>query len=199
MRGLAKILLAAAAMAASVSASATSVFISAASNTPTYIGMLTASQIYSFTVTGVASLCAGCNNGGPLNFTADGKPIGTLSAGYAPFAPNGLDYDPTGSGYGQAGPGFLIGALLLTASPSGGGYVASGLGGTVGAPITTAFYGIVNDSAYNDNIGATGYTFDFDLVTSGGVPEPATWTLMLGGFGAVGLSARRRSRRAVLA
>lgn len=36
-------------------------------------------------------------------------------------------------------------------------------------------------------------------VDSGAVPEPATWALMLGGFGLVGASMRRRSRTAVAA
>ncbi len=33
---------------------------------------------------------------------------------------------------------------------------------------------------------------DFTLTIGGGVPEPATWALMIGGFGAAGVALRRR-------
>ena len=201
MRGFAKILLAAAAMAAGVSASATSVFVTAGSSTPTLLGTLAAGVLYDFTVTGTASLCISCNDGGKLNFTADGKPSGPLSVGYAPFFPNGLDHDPTGSGIGIAGPGNLVGALFVsnTATPTPADLFATGLAGTITSASGGAFYGLINDTVYNDNDSQSGYTFTFTAQGVGGVPEPATWALMLGGFGAVGLTARRRARQAVLA
>jgi len=34
-------------------------------------------------------------------------------------------------------------------------------------------------------------------VQAGAVPEPASWALMLGGFGAIGTAMRRRPRAAV--
>ncbi len=39
--------------------------------------------------------------------------------------------------------------------------------------------------------GATGFT-DIQLGTSGGVPEPATWAMLITGFGLVGAAMRRR-------
>ncbi|WP_156256127.1 Npun_F0296 family exosortase-dependent surface protein [Sandarakinorhabdus oryzae] len=46
---------------------------------------------------------------------------------------------------------------------------------------------------------STGVAFEFDsfaaegaITTGGGVPEPATWAMLLAGFGMVGVSARRR-------
>jgi len=40
---------------------------------------------------------------------------------------------------------------------------------------------------------------DFALTQVGGVPEAATWVMMVAGFGLVGVSVRRRSRTAVAA
>jgi len=39
------------------------------------------------------------------------------------------------------------------------------------------------------------YTWRLDSLTAGGVPEPVTWVLMIGGFGAVGARLRMRHRR----
>jgi hypothetical protein len=44
---------------------------------------------------------------------------------------------------------------------------------------------------------STGVAFEFDDIAAGAVPEPATWAMMLAGFGLVGFAARRR--RAVAA
>lgn len=52
--------------------------------------------------------------------------------------------------------------------------------GTFGA----SFTGSVNNTEYYNQSGS--------LTISGGVPEPATWAVMLLGFGAVGASMRRR-------
>jgi hypothetical protein len=40
---------------------------------------------------------------------------------------------------------------------------------------------------------STGVAFEFDDFAAAGVPEPATWGMMILGFGMVGLAARRRS------
>ena len=40
-------------------------------------------------------------------------------------------------------------------------------------------------------------SFEVDNLATGAVPEPATWAMMIGGFGLVGAVSRRRSRQAV--
>jgi PEP-CTERM motif len=52
---------------------------------------------------------------------------------------------------------------------------------------------------YSGNLGSiitpgTPVTVNFDPFVGGGVPEPATWALMIAGFGLVGASIRRRSK-----
>lgn len=48
-------------------------------------------------------------------------------------------------------------------------------------------------------LSSTQYAFEIDTV-AGAVPEPATWAMMLGGFGLIGFAARRRRvARSVLA
>jgi hypothetical protein len=41
---------------------------------------------------------------------------------------------------------------------------------------------------------ATGVAFEFDDIAAAGVPEPATWGMLILGFGMVGFAARRRER-----
>lgn len=48
--------------------------------------------------------------------------------------------------------------------------------------------------AFADNVVANGTTYNFEIAGKG-VPEPATWALMILGFGAVGLMARGQRRR----
>jgi hypothetical protein len=41
---------------------------------------------------------------------------------------------------------------------------------------------------------STGNSFEFDNISVAAVPEPATWAMMIGGFGLIGAVARRRKR-----
>jgi len=46
--------------------------------------------------------------------------------------------------------------------------------------------------------GSGSYSGNFNITNSGGVPEPATWAMMLLGFGGIGYSMRRRRRTSLL-
>lgn len=46
---------------------------------------------------------------------------------------------------------------------------------------------------------STGNSFEFDNLARGGVPEPATWALMILGFGAIGGALRRRQHKLAFA
>ena len=60
---------------------------------------------------------------------------------------------------------------------------------TLNAPTTVGFF--VRDSYYGDHFGGV----SLDLTATGGVPEPATWTLLLIGFGGLGAATRGARRR----
>ena len=57
--------------------------------------------------------------------------------------------------------------------------VGSGIGGA-------------NYLAYADNVKAGSNTYNFEASANGTVPEPATWVMMLSGFGLAGFAMRRR-------
>lgn len=61
-----------------------------------------------------------------------------------------------------------------------------------GSAAPTNLYFGVTDGNFGDNGGA------FSITVSQGVPEPATWALMILGFGAVGGAMRRRAQKAVV-
>jgi len=71
---------------------------------------------------------------------------------------------------------------------------------TVNAPTTTLFPGSFT-SRIEDSESCCSYYFDFDAPSDGrfalsvsAIPEPASWALMILGFGAVGAAMRRRER-----
>jgi hypothetical protein len=61
----------------------------------------------------------------------------------------------------------------------------------------TVFYDLGGDVAHDITFSSTGVAFEFDNVAVAGVPEPATWALMIGGFGLAGVALRRRVAAAV--
>jgi hypothetical protein len=85
-------------------------------------------------------------------------------------------------GYTHYGPS-LIGSDIL--DNIGGGLGAQGFTG----PLGPGTYSVWIQEA---NLGSASYAFDF-LVAS--VPEPSSWAMMLGGFGLIGWSIRRRQKR----
>jgi hypothetical protein len=130
------------------------------------------------------------------NFAADDRSVmllnGTVLQGVGIFGPGvgtfqfaaTLSNDPfTFAGNGSSGSAttpFLLGANVLTfvVNDTGGGI--SGAVGPDGVRTTSvSFQGAI--------------TYD-TVVIAGGVPEPATWAMMLLGFAGIGVMARRRRR-----
>lgn len=84
--------------------------------------------------------------------------------------------------------------LLFQGYPDGDTTAVRGPAGGV-VPTTLATF---DGSAYDDTPGAYQITFagvTFGPAATGGVPEPATWAMMLMGFGAIGAGLRRRRTR----
>jgi len=87
-------------------------------------------------------------------------------------------------------------------SSSGQCYAAGcGYTGWIGSSYTIAGagsykikFGVSNygDQAYDSGLAFAGVTVNGNPVPVGGVPEPATWALLMTGFGLVGYAARRR-------
>ena len=112
-----------------------------------------------------------------------------------------------GSVDGSAGWNVLT--LLGTSNPADGGnpYVihgtdvlnpASGYQGSGGTALVTLTF--TDDDATNFTglkFDANQNAFEIDSMNVTAVPEPATWAMMIGGFGLIGLSMRRRSRTRV--
>ncbi len=66
---------------------------------------------------------------------------------------------------------------------------------TFGQSAEDAFFGRTVKNNPDGEPGGTGTTiFSLGSVTVPAIPEPATWAMMIGGFGLVGMSMRRRGR-----
>jgi hypothetical protein len=106
-------------------------------------------------------------------------------------------------------PGYNVLTLLGTSDPNNGGnpYTFSGLdalspgngfqgsGGT--AFVTLTFTGADQTNFTGLQFSANQNAFEVDSMNVAAVPEPATWAMMIGGFGLIGLSMRRRRRARV--
>jgi hypothetical protein len=112
---------------------------------------------------------------------ASGSPLTGVTSGFYSLLGSCSAFHLTGGGNGGCG----------QVSWTGGPQVFSfGQGGTFSVALDNAIFATPG----NANIGGT-----FTLLTPS-VPEPATWAMMLLGFGAVGFAMRReRSKKAVLA
>lgn len=162
------------------------------------IGSLAAGQAYTVTATGIIALCGSCNAGTPLTFNPDGTAATPAQDPYTAFNSGPKDYDPSvGTGaYGAYGAGVYLGALYgsFTAAPTAGDLFLIGYGTTIAAGAARTLYGVINDTSYGDNP-STAFAVTLDRAGDvGGVPEPATWAMMMLGFGGVGYMLRRRQK-----
>ncbi|MDB5424513.1 MAG: putative exosortase interaction domain protein [Phenylobacterium sp.] len=202
-KGLALSALVAALIAAPASAA---VFVSATTATPTELGTVVAGTFYTLTATGTANIY----DAGQLDFDADGRPTHAIPAGaYAAFNGAGCCYsDPSSPGnFGPAGGNGFLGSLVgtyLAAPVSAADYFQLGASVHFQAQTSGKLYGLVNDAngAYGDNRANTGFSVSLAADAAPGglvVPEPASWALMVLGFGGAGVALRRGRRSAVAA
>jgi hypothetical protein len=128
-------------------------------------------------VTGSVSNCGGCTALGPTG-------AGGYNLDSASFTANGSGFTPLVTSFSNLPINSLIG---LFNGPSASVFEI-GNGGSFVVPTgaTTLYLATADGYQWNNNVGS------FSAAISG-VPEPATWSIMLMGFG--GLGALMRSRR----
>ncbi len=93
-------------------------------------------------------------------------------------------------------------ANVFVVDPSSCGFAGCGFQSSLSAINNSGTFGFFFNGApggYQEYSTAVGGTFDTIKIGAGGVPEPATWALMLGGFGLIGATLRRRRESLVAA
>jgi len=114
-----------------------------------------------------------------------------------PMTPAGSPFGPAPQNPGQAG---LAGGFTSVPNANGD-YIATDINAALGdanfSSGTFYLHSGVN-SITGEFLGSIGFG-DFDFIAESTVPEPAAWTLMLVGVGAIGFAMRRRSKVALAA
>lgn len=157
--------------------------VSAAQGSPTSLGSFAAGR-YRITATGLVDLVGPIGSG--FTMRPDGVPdVPVTAPGYGYFNPSGSVI--ADGAYGAAGAAFNIGSLVgsFSATPGAGDFFAIGYSTVVTLAASGSLYAMVNDTAYFNNGGA----FSVEV---GAVPEPASWAMLIAGFGLVGATLRRR-------
>lgn len=127
-------------------------------------------------------------NSAIAQFSFTGAQFGSASIN-AIGAASGVMTVMTSPTFPDAGDTFL--ASVVTGGGTGGGAGYYGLRFMIDAGLT---YGYATLGVNGYNFAAV--TYEGAPVAVGGVPEPATWAMMLGGFGLIGAATRRHRPRA---
>ncbi|WP_298669591.1 PEPxxWA-CTERM sorting domain-containing protein [uncultured Sphingomonas sp.] len=147
----------------------------AAANSPVGVSVI-GGQTLAISATGAVSNCPGCLLSGP-NGAGGVASAGVTANGFTEIV----------NGYSNLPLNGLIGVFnnLGMNNP-----FLIGTGGTFVVPTgaTTLYLATVDGYQWSNNIGSFS-------VNVGAVPEPATWALMILGFGAVGAGMRRKAAR----
>jgi hypothetical protein len=207
-----KILLSAALLAAPVAAQATDIPVSGAGWCSANFGCNSNTTSISNTFAGVVE-----DAGEFRDFFAVAVPLGTFTSASLSIWNDGQNWTDNGAAvYGlhaatgisldglAAGP--VLGSVLLGDADTGDSHYVTialndaGLAALNGAAGSTfLFGGVVTGGGHLEFAGYTNGTPAAYLTINGTspAPEPASWAMMIGGFGAIGAAMRRRQRTAI--
>ncbi len=126
-----------------------------------------------------------------------GRFLGSPGLGYV--SADGVFHD-TGSTPGDSGgPHFRDGKIVgLTSFGISGALFQGGVCGVAGSVDPSATGGQCTNSSYGELAVDTRVSAYYDFI-AGHVPEPATWAMMIGGFGMIGAAQRRHRKCAAIA
>lgn len=127
--------------------------------------------------------------GGILGLSAANDPLGYA---YVPEAAVNAGGFPPSSGFVETAAGTAAGLVAENGDPTHNYFPTPGTSG-----LSSAYQVAETNSGNIESIfiknGAISCTGPSCTITSGGVPEPVSWAMMVVGFGLVGTAARRRS------